>query len=155
MILRALSLFSFSLPRSVMWKLCLVGSSTVSLYSGYPLGRNLKTDNAQHWELNAPVSSPWLNARFQGLPRCRERRLARLYSITQKQHLWDQATHRVRITWSGAKKEQGYKYSLKILFLKVPLRGFPGGTVVEDPPADAGDTGSNSGLGGSHVPRSD
>ena len=32
--------------------------------------------------------------------------------------------------------------------------GFPGGAVVEGLPADAGDTGSGPGLGGSHVPRS-
>ena len=34
-------------------------------------------------------------------------------------------------------------------------RGFPGGTVVENLPADAGDTGSSPGLGGSHMPWSD
>ena len=33
-------------------------------------------------------------------------------------------------------------------------RGFPGGTVVESLPANAGDTGSSPGLGGSHMPRS-
>ena len=32
--------------------------------------------------------------------------------------------------------------------------GFPGGAVVENLPANAGDTGSNPGLGGSHMPRS-
>ena len=32
--------------------------------------------------------------------------------------------------------------------------GFPGGSVVENLPANAGDTGSNPGLGGSHMPRS-
>ena len=32
--------------------------------------------------------------------------------------------------------------------------GFPGGAVVENLPADAGDTGSSPGLGGSHMPRS-
>ena len=31
----------------------------------------------------------------------------------------------------------------------------PGGTVVENLPANAGDTGSSPGLGGSHMPRSD
>ena len=30
--------------------------------------------------------------------------------------------------------------------------GFPGGTVVESPPANAGDTGSSPGLRGSHMP---
>ena len=33
-------------------------------------------------------------------------------------------------------------------------RGFPGGAVVESLPANAGDTGSSPGLGGSHMPRS-
>ena len=33
-------------------------------------------------------------------------------------------------------------------------RGFPGGAVVENLPADAGDTGSSSGLGRSHMARS-
>ena len=36
----------------------------------------------------------------------------------------------------------------------VLLQGFPGGAVVENPPANAGDTGSVPGLGGSHMPRS-
>ena len=31
---------------------------------------------------------------------------------------------------------------------------FPGGTVVKDPPANAGDTGSSPGLGRSHMPQS-
>ena len=33
--------------------------------------------------------------------------------------------------------------------------GFPGGAVVENLPAIAGDTGSSPGLGRSHMPRSD
>ena len=44
---------------------------------------------------------------------------------------------------------------------KLPLRwrqeevlGFPGGAVVENLPANAGDTGSSPGLGRSHMPRS-
>ena len=37
---------------------------------------------------------------------------------------------------------------------KKKLRGFPGGAVVENPPANAGDTGSSPGLGGSHMPQS-
>ena len=32
--------------------------------------------------------------------------------------------------------------------------GFPGGAVVGSLPANAGDTGSRPGLGGSHMPRS-
>ena len=34
------------------------------------------------------------------------------------------------------------------------LRGFPGGAVVENLPANAGDTGSNPGPGRSHMSRS-
>ena len=34
------------------------------------------------------------------------------------------------------------------------LWGFPGGAVVKNPPANAGDTGSSPGLGRSHMPRS-
>ena len=40
------------------------------------------------------------------------------------------------------------------LLYKKCLEGFPGGAVVENPPANAGDTGSSPGLGGSHMPRS-
>ena len=38
---------------------------------------------------------------------------------------------------------------------KPGIMGFPGGAVVENLPANAGDMGSSPGLGGSHVPRSD
>ena len=38
--------------------------------------------------------------------------------------------------------------------VKNDLRGFPGGAVVGSLPANAGDTGSSPGLGGSHMPRS-
>ena len=34
------------------------------------------------------------------------------------------------------------------------IRGFPGGAVVENLPANTGDTGSSPGLGRSHMPRS-
>ena len=37
---------------------------------------------------------------------------------------------------------------------KKTIGGFPGGAVVENPPANAGDTGSSPGLGRSHMPRS-
>ena len=35
------------------------------------------------------------------------------------------------------------------------LKGFPGGSVVKNPPANAGDMGSIPGLGRSHMPWSD
>ena len=34
------------------------------------------------------------------------------------------------------------------------IRGFPGGAVVENLPANAGDMGSSPGLGRSHMPQS-
>ena len=37
---------------------------------------------------------------------------------------------------------------------KTKKQGFPGGAVVENLPANAGDTGSSPGLGRSHMPRS-
>ena len=36
----------------------------------------------------------------------------------------------------------------------IKMWGFPGGAVVENPPANAGDTGSSPGLGRSHMPQS-
>ena len=45
------------------------------------------------------------------------------------------------------------KYEWK-KWLKEYKKGFPGGAVVENLPANAGDTGSSPGLGRSHMPRS-
>ena len=39
-------------------------------------------------------------------------------------------------------------------FKLTTARGFPGGAVVENLPANAGETGSSPGLGRSHMPRS-
>ena len=39
-------------------------------------------------------------------------------------------------------------------FKKWCFQDFPGGAVVENLPANAGDTGPSPGLGGSHMPRS-
>ena len=38
------------------------------------------------------------------------------------------------------------------IYLKLKKRGFPGGAVVENLPANAGETGSSPGLGRSHMP---
>ena len=43
---------------------------------------------------------------------------------------------------------------IKVSLISKSMPGFPGGTVVENPPANAGDTGSSPGLGRSHMPRS-
>ena len=42
----------------------------------------------------------------------------------------------------------------KELHLKMGRADFPGGTVVENPTANAGDVGSSPGPGRSHMPRS-
>ena len=61
-----------------------------------------------------------------------------------------------------------YKLTIEIPYIKCPdpwndaglctfknlTYGFPGGSVVENLPANAGDTGSSPGLGRSHMPRS-
>ena len=46
------------------------------------------------------------------------------------------------------------KLKLRDRSQKYQGRGFPGGAVVENLPANAGDTGSSPGLGRSHMPRS-
>ena len=53
------------------------------------------------------------------------------------------------------KKKKGPHQKNKIqLKLKNKKKGFPGGAVVKNLPANAGDTGSSPGLGRSHMPRS-
>ena len=42
----------------------------------------------------------------------------------------------------------------KSLCIRSRMEGFPGGAVVKNPPANAGDTGSSPGPGRSHRPRS-
>ena len=63
-----------------------------------------------------------------------------------------------QILFPGEKKKNALgslpeKTVLSVL-IKNSVLGFPGGAVVENPPANAGDTGSSPGLGGSHMPRS-
>ncbi|KAJ8794632.1 hypothetical protein J1605_003103 [Eschrichtius robustus] len=55
------------------------------------------------------------------------------------------------VTLSGSRK--GSRKSQKVKCRK-HLGGFPGGAVVENLPANAGDMGSSPGLGRSHMPRS-
>ena len=46
------------------------------------------------------------------------------------------------------------KYQWYFYIVKMNKPGFPGGAVVENLPANAGDTGSSPSLGRSHMPRS-
>ena len=45
-------------------------------------------------------------------------------------------------------------YRFNAVPIKIPMAAFPGGTVVKNPPANAGDMGSIPGPGRSHMPRS-
>ena len=65
-----------------------------------------------------------------------------------------------RITWHACSSSSAYvirswwERCYHIGIKKPAFRGFPGGAVVENLPANAGHTGSSPGLGGSHMPRS-
>ena len=48
----------------------------------------------------------------------------------------------------------GAPHTCEISGLRNATGDFPGGAVVKNPPANAGDTGSSPGLGRSHMPRS-
>ena len=56
-------------------------------------------------------------------------------------------------TLENRKRGEGAPKEALLLNQKL-LQGFPGGAVVGSLPANAGDTGSSPGLGGSHMPRS-
>ena len=45
-------------------------------------------------------------------------------------------------------------FSPQVITFKLHVEGFPGGAVVKNLPANAGDTGSSPSLGRSHMPRS-
>ena len=47
-----------------------------------------------------------------------------------------------------------HKRNKKKLLLEIIFWDFPGGAVVKNPPANAGDMGSSPGLGRSHMPQS-
>ena len=49
---------------------------------------------------------------------------------------------------------QNIQENVSFSLIKTFSLGFPGGAVVENPPANAGDTGSSPGPGRSHMPRS-
>ena len=69
---------------------------------------------------------------------------------TRKNH-WEDNIENTHIPFNS---NHNYKTPNKKKYVKIYERGFPGGAVVESPPANAGDTGSIPGLGRSHMPRS-
>ena len=54
----------------------------------------------------------------------------------------------------GHSESKGGRIISLLIWVKSFMPGFPGGAVVENLPANAGDTGSSPGLGRSHMPRS-
>ena len=56
---------------------------------------------------------------------------------------------------SSRKAERVHPVSCQGCLQEMGALGFPGGAVVENLPANAGDMGSSPGLGRSHMPRSD
>ena len=59
-----------------------------------------------------------------------------------------------KYTKEPLKHLQGKEARRQISQFKIVLVGFPGGAMVKNPPANAGDTGSSPGPGGSHILRS-
>ena len=47
-----------------------------------------------------------------------------------------------------------FSKNFMVLYVTFKSLGFPGGAVVKNPPANAGDKGSSPGPGSSHMPRS-
>ena len=64
--------------------------------------------------------------------------------LCTEEYFWEEMK-KIHKTFKGAKAQER---------LRNPGLGFPGGAVVRSPPANAGDTGSSPGPGGSHMPRS-
>ena len=56
--------------------------------------------------------------------------------------------------WALEQRYLGFTSVYLFCLSRTYQRGFPGGSVVENLPANAGDMGSSPGLGRSHMPRS-
>ena len=75
-----------------------------------------------------------------------------LVLFTRRERSWFSPLIKLELkaTRMESASEGRLEFSLKIMQSQL----FPGGAVVERPPANAGDMGSSSGPGGSHMPRS-
>ena len=66
-----------------------------------------------------------------------------------------QCGYKGRVIYSIKKMAQSKCFTEEVMFEHFKKeRGFHGGAVIENLPANAGDTGSSPGLGRSHTPRS-
>ena len=70
-------------------------------------------------------------------------------------NLWDCLWRWMEATNLSVKEFMwGQNHHLQSPLIRINGQGFPGGAVVENLPANAGDTGSSPGLGRSHMLRS-
>ena len=94
------------------------------------------------WDLSGPGLEPVSPALAGGfLSTAPPGKSSNVYSfLTHKMHIKAFTFH-----YTGIEDE-------KVLGIKWATGGFPGGAVVENPPANAGDTGSSPGPGRSHTP---
>ena len=70
------------------------------------------------------------------------------------QQLWKHSMGIFIPMWQ-VKFQEGFELKIGcVMNRKEESRGFPGGAVVKNPPANAGDMGSSPGPGRSHMPRS-
>ena len=76
-------------------------------------------------------------------------------SFTDKQKLREFSTTKNSFTTKAKGTSLGRKHKRKKRSIKTTPRGFPGGAVVKNPPANAGDMGSSPGLRRSHMLWSD
>ena len=83
------------------------------------------------------------------------------FSPLGKRYLWNKVTKLFKLqlvnwfkTLALCPPPQDGIEQCSMLNTKFKIWGFPGGTVVKNLPANAGDTGSSPGLGRSHMPRS-
>ena len=86
----------------------------------------------------------------------RNRTFARWMEKLQTRSAWSQEPDRPQRCLLGNPITTGAGTTIHLVTLSSRFEGegFPGGAVVENLPADAGDTGSSPGLGRYHMPRS-
>ena len=70
-------------------------------------------------------------------------------------HHWNILNKNIYLTYTYLQGRKSHRSFEWFALFKNITEGFPGGAVVENLPANAGDTGSSPGLGGSHMPWSD
>ena len=123
-----------------------------------PLGASkMGSVGIQRWFISqAPISTPI--RRFSPIPALGTKDANRKLPCSQCTRVYCSFIHHPSIQqncclptkpWSHGCEKHGQDLCSQ----KTIRRGFPGGSVVKNPPANAGDMGSISGLGGSHMLR--